>query len=505
MSPAIEELWRALGEHGGQPAVIEGRRTLSHAQLRDAVQDRMELLATLGARRVALALDNGLDWVLWDLALLFSGRVCVPLPGFFSAAQQRHVLDSSGIDTLIVAGPAPERPGVRAEPEAIAELAGACGFEDGGDGIWQRRPASVPAVPAGTLKITYTSGTTGQPKGVCLDGEAQLAVARSLWQASSACGVERHLCVLPLATLLENIAGIYAPLLAGACIELRPMAEIGLQGASGLDLMRFVGAIGASRPHSLILLPQLLLALVAAAERGLPLPDSLRFIAVGGGRVAPQLLQRADALGLPVFEGYGLSECASVVCLNTPAARRIGTVGRPLEHAQVRVARNGEVQVRGARMLGYLGELPLQRGWLHTGDLGHFEDGFLVLHGRIKNQFITAFGRNVNPEWVEAELVQQSPIAQAWLHGEALAQNVAVLAPRSPACSDAELDAVVAAVNSRLPDYARAHHWLRADEPFTAMNGLATPNGRLRREALFQHYRAAIDARLSTQHDEIRA
>ncbi|HWS73728.1 MAG TPA: AMP-binding protein, partial [Quisquiliibacterium sp.] len=467
--------------------------------------ERMALLARLEARRVALALDNGIDWVLWDLAMLFSGRVCVPLPGFFSPAQQRHVLDSSGIDTLIAAGRTPEAPGVRAEPGATAELVGACGFEGTGNGVWQRRPANVPVVPAGTLKITYTSGTTGQPKGVCLDGEAQLAVARSLLRASSACDVERHLCVLPLATLLENIAGIYAPLLAGASIELRPMAEIGLQGASSLDLMRFVGALGESRPHSLILLPQLLLALVSAAERGLPLPDSLRFIAVGGGRVAPQLLQRADALGLPVFEGYGLSECASVVCLNTPQARRIGTVGRPLEHVQVRVAADGEVQVRGARMLGYLGEPPLQGGWLHTGDLGHFEDGFLVLHGRIKNQFITAFGRNVNPEWVEAELVQQSPVAQAWLHGEAQAQNVAVLVPRSPACSDAELEAVVASVNSRLPDYARAHHWLRADGPFSAVNGLATPNGRLRREALFEHYRAAIDARLSTQHDEIRA
>ncbi|WP_313329158.1 AMP-binding protein, partial [Stutzerimonas balearica] len=295
------------------------------------------------------------------------------------------------------------------------------------------------------------------------------------------------------ATLLENIAGLYAPLLAGAPVELQPLAEVGFSGAAGFDLPRFLGTLNESRPHSLILLPQLLLALVSAAEQGLPLPPALRFIAVGGGRVAPQLLERAERLGLPVFEGYGLSECASVVCLNTPVARRIGTVGRPLPHVELRLAEDGEVLVKGPHMLGYLGEPPLHDDWLATGDLGHFEDGFLVLHGRKKHQFVTAYGRNVNPEWVEAELIQQAPIAQAWLHGEALPQNVAVLVPRRADCSDAELQAAVSQVNAGLPDYARVHRWLRASEPFRADNGLATANGRLRRPALLSRYRTTLD------------
>jgi long-subunit acyl-CoA synthetase (AMP-forming) len=313
-------------------------------------------------------------------------------------------------------------------------------------------------------------------------------VAHSLRQATGACATDRHLCVLPLATLLENIAGIYTPLLAGARIELRRMADIGLQGASGLDLPRLLGQVLSLAPTSLILVPQLLMALVGAAERGMALPASLRFVAVGGGRVAPQLLQRAEALGLPVFEGYGLSECASVVCLNTPQARRLGAVGRPLPHLQVSLAEDGEVLVRGARMLGYLGEPAIGDDWLATGDLGHFEEGFLVLHGRKKHQFITAFGRNVNPEWVEAELTQQAPIAQAWFHGEALPGNLAVLVPRHEAVSDAEIRAAVARVNATLPDYARVGQWLRADQAFSPANGLATANGRLRRAALWAHY-----------------
>ena len=485
MSDAFDALRSTLLRHGARPALRgEGEET-SYARLLEAIAERRGVLEAVGARRVALALDNGPQWALWDLALLAGGQVCVPLPGFFSPTQQMHVLDSAGIDTLIV------------DPAAASATLFA-GFVPVAPGILQRTPPQLPALPAGTAKITYTSGSTGQPKGVCLSAAAQLAVAHSVAQIGEGGAVERHLGVLPLATLLENIAGLYAGLLAGARVELLPMRTIGFSGGGGFDPARFLQTLLAHRPHSLILLPQMLLALVGAAELGQALPAGLRFVAVGGGQVSTRLLQRAEALGLPVYEGYGLSECASVVCLNTPSARRLGTVGRPLPHAAVRIGEDGEVQVRGARMLGYLGEAPLADelatdgvvadGWLGTGDLGHLDDGFLVLHGRKKHQFVTAYGRNVNPEWVEAELVQQGAIAQAWVHGEALAENFAVIVPRRADCSDAELEAAVAAANAGLPDYARARRWLRAEAPFTPGNGFLTANGRLRRAALAAHY-----------------
>jgi len=484
MPIAVESFWRALAAHGERPALAEGSTRLSYAELLAEVERRSAFLRELDVRRLALALDNGSDWALWDLAALRADRVCVPLPGFFSAEQRQHVLDSAGIDTVVTGDTA-----------AFAPL----GFRSLVEGLCQRRPVQVAALPTGTAKITYTSGTTGQPKGVCLDAALQLRVAASIWEACGPSGLERHLCVLPLAVLLENVAGLYALLLGGALVELLPLAQVGIGGSSQFDLPRFLAAVERVRPNSLILLPQMLLAWVTALEGGAPLTDSLRFVAVGGGRVAPQLLERADALGLPVFEGYGMSECASVVCLNTPAHRRIGTVGRPLPHLAVRLAEDGEVQIGGARMLGYLGEPAPAGEWLGSGDLGHFDGEFLVLHGRKKHQFITAFGRNVNPEWVEAELVQQLPIAQAWLHGEACPTNVAVLQPRGAEITDEAIAAAVARVNAGLPDYARVHHWLRAEGPFTAANGLATANGRLRRSALFQHYRAAIERVLAAQ------
>lgn len=475
MSPAVERFWQRLASHDGRIALRDGERAWSYADLLGEVGSRELLLRQNGARRLAIALDNGPEWLFWDLAALMAGVVCVPLPGFFSPSQQRHVLDSAGIDTLVTA-----------DPHGFVALE----FVQQGD-LCRREVASPAALPADTAKITYTSGTTGQPKGVCLSAEAMLGVAQSIADATAGSGIERHLCVLPLAVLLENLAGNYAPLLLGACLEIPALATVGMRGASQFELPAFLATLARVRPSSLILLPQLLLALVGAAERGAALPGSLRFIAVGGGRVAPQLLERAAALGLPVFEGYGLSECASVVCLNRPGARRIGSVGRPLPHAGVRLAEDGEVLVRGAAFLGYLGEPAGPGEWLATGDLGHWEDGFLVLHGRKKHQFVTAFGRNVNPEWVEAELVQQAAIAQAWLHGEALPANVAVLVPRN-AASDAALQAAVEAVNATLPDYARIHRWLRATHPFSEASGLATGNGRLRRAALFEHYRQAI-------------
>jgi long-subunit acyl-CoA synthetase (AMP-forming) len=473
-----ETLFAAMRAHAERPALQQGERRLSFREVLQEVGLRTERLRTMGCRRIAIALDNGIDWALWDLAVLEAGLVCVPLPAFFSSTQLAHVLHSGGIDTLIVD-----------DSRAFQHA----GFGPAAGQLAQRVVEDPPVLPAGTVKITYTSGTTGQPKGVCLEAKAMLAVATSLWQASQPCSIQRHLCVLPLATLLENIGGLYAPMLAGAVVELMPMAEIGFSGASEFDVQRFLSALHRSQPNSLILVPQLLLMLVTAAEHGAALPASLRFIAVGGARVSARLLRRAEALGLPVFEGYGLSECASVVCLNSPARRRIGTVGQPLPHVEVRIGEAGEVLVRGPRMLGYLNEAAPAGEFLDTGDLGHFEDGFLVLHGRCKHQFVTAYGRNVNPEWVEAELVQQSPIAEAWLYGEALPANVAVLVPRRDDIPDSVLQAAVAAVNEGLPDYARVHHWLRAAEAFTPANGLATANGRLRRAALLERYCNAIE------------
>jgi long-subunit acyl-CoA synthetase (AMP-forming) len=168
-------------------------------------------------------------------------------------------------------------------------------------------------------------------------------------------------------------------------------------------------------------------------------------------------------------------------------------VGRPLAHAEVSIDARGEIHVSGAAVGGYVGGEQVPQRFA-TGDIGHFDaEGFLYLDGRRKNLFITSFGRNVSPEWVEAELCDEAPIAQGAVFGEARPWNVAVVVP-APGAHDEHVRAAVEAANRRLPDYARVTDWLVAAEPFTPQNRELTTNGRIRREAIWIRYRKELDA-----------
>jgi long-chain acyl-CoA synthetase len=458
----------------------------------------------VGPLRVASRLDNGAAWLTLDLALRRIGGVHIPLPTFFTPQQIEHALRSSGADGVVVADTAQH-----------AASNGASSIVIGPGLCWQAREAMKTLLPVGTACITYTSGTTAQAKGVCLDAPSMLRVARSLSDATALLSLRRHLCLMPLSTLLENIAGVYAAWLTGADIAVPSLAEIGYSGAAGLDVPALLRCLHRYRPDSVIVFPQLLLALVMAAEQGHALPSSLRFVAVGGGRVAATLLARAAAVGLPVYEGYGLTECASVVCLNRPGEVRAGSVGRPLPHARVFVAHNDagddELFVDGVRCLGYLNEedndnmdnnsmennsMRLPPGPIATGDLGHIDDdGFVHISGRRKHMFITAYGRNVSPEWVESEVLQHPLFAQAMVLGEARAQNIAVLRTQQADADDRRIRAALAEINRGLPDYAHVADYVRADTPFSLDNGLLTSNGRLRRDVIAQRYADAIAQR----------
>jgi long-subunit acyl-CoA synthetase (AMP-forming) len=464
---------RLRGHPQGDLALQGGAAVLSYGELLDAVDALAETLARQQVRTLATRLRNGPAWIVADLAALRAGIVHVPLPLFFTEAQQAFALRSAGVDAVLQSAEAVAGTGT------VLSLAG--------EALALSRPvAAVVPTPAGTRKITFTSGTTGAPKGVCL-GEAMLDVAEALVQALSPLGLRRHLCALPLPLLLENIAGAYAPLAAGAAVIVPAAADVGLLGSSAFDPALLDAAVSRHRADSAIVLPQMLRAWSAwrSAVGAGPQP-TLKFVAVGGAHVGAAAIAKARLAGLPAYEGYGLSEAGSVQTLNLPRADRQGSAGRALPHARLRVDADGEIWVAGSLMLGYLGAEPnVSPAWWATGDLGRIDrDGFLYLHGRRGNVLITAFGRNVSPEWVESELQASGTIAQAVVFGEGQPALSAVLWPARVNATDRELALAVALANTRLPDYARIARWFRAGVPFTAASGMATTNGRPRRAAI---------------------
>ncbi|OCC25563.1 AMP-dependent synthetase [Croceicoccus estronivorus] len=456
----LDALRRHGAENPGRIALEEpdGGR-ISYAELADEIADLAGQLREeyLPDRPVALQLDHGIATAALELALLEAGLPVLSLPGFFTNEQVAHAMDACGAQVLF-----------GADSLAVAKSTGT---------------APVP-LPQGTARITFTSGSTGRPKGICLSAAHMLGVAASVIEAVGAEHAGRHLSVLPPGILLETVAGFFSTLLAGGTYVCAGQDAIGLADPFRPDFRALAQAIADWKITSLILVPEYLAGLVGAMEAGgLRLPE-LTLVAVGGARTPPALIARARLLGLPVRQGYGLTECGSVVSLEDDTGDVPGSAGQPLRHMRAWLASDGEIMLDGPLCLGAIGE-PQPPGPLVTGDIGRIDEaGRLWIEGRKSNVIVTSFGRNVSPEWVEAALLAQPAIAQAMVYGDSLPAAEALLVPASP---DADLHAAVEAANATLPAYARVGRWREAAH-FTPLNGRLTGNGRLRRDAIASCY-----------------
>ncbi len=553
----MKPIYTAICEHARQSPkqiaikTIEGEHTvcLTYDELQRTLALLHQTLNTWQGKRVALYAHNKIDWVILDLALSTIGAVVIPIPLFFSASQVAHLLQDAQIE-LVYVGAGLTLPvidnvdGVNnnvnnwiiaetAEIEALkleqaSHITGEF-YQLNNDAAYTLT-SQASATASEFCKVTYTSGSTGMPKGVCLGQNTLMRIVESLAEALTDTLTDDapntseitdttnnfgHLSVLPFATLLENVAGVYVSLYMGRTLVTGQIDQFGLLSNQAFDAKRLITTVQTHHIASVILLPQMLKAIceyLAANEKfqsytsthaALP---SLRFMAVGGGKVSPTLLQDAKALNLPVYEGYGLSECGSVVSLNTPKAKREGSVGKPMPHASVSIAANGEVMVKGNAMQGYLNHdnssediNNKDNGIIATGDIGYVDDdGYLYITGRRKNVLISSFGRNISPEWVEAQLLTQPIIYQAAVlgDGEPSLSAVIVTNPNEVATNRSDLQLAIKhaieIVNQTLPDYARIKQWHLEKQSFSTDNGLLTDNGKLRRAHIFTAYQSVL-------------
>jgi len=384
MLSALFSLQQTAQKTPDKIAVIEGEQHVSYHDLVCYISGTMAHFKGV-QKTYALWADNSLEWLVTDLALMALGKTVIPIPPFFSSEQIGHIQQDAKIDCVLV---------------DLTIYSSNTNFE----------------VTSGAQKIIYTSGTTGKPKGV-IHGCKQLNQSiKALMQAADVMPDDIHLSVLPFALLLEQICGIYIPLSAGCTTVLA--TEVSKACAQG-KLGPLVEMSQEINPTTCVLVPQQLKGWVATLEATQnKAPKSLRFIAVGGAPVPQNLTEKGWNVGLPIYEGYGLSECCSVVCVNYKKRHKLGTVGKALSHITLTIEDNEIVLSGPSLMEGYLNQPPLTHSKYYTGDIGSLDNnGFLTVYGRKDDVIVTSYGRNINAKWVEAMIVSDARILSCTITG----------------------------------------------------------------------------------------
>ncbi|MEO8218112.1 MAG: AMP-binding protein [Acidobacteriota bacterium] len=431
-------------------------RELSYSALTDRSTSLAEALIERGVgggSRVLLLCESRPEWVIGFFAILLAGGVAVPVDPKLDPEELSAILAHSGAEAVLASRqteseaeglasttPGPVRVLLIDELDAMyveSELdADAAALR-----IRDRQPADV-------VLMSYTSGTTGTPKAV------MITLANLLFEISALCrshGLnenDRFLSILPLNHLLELTCGLLTPLHVGAEVvyastlfpgeivellaEKRITTLIGVplffrllhqsieaQMARSLSSRTYFRVAG--MVVSLIPLQRLRRALYSPVQKALG--GSIRRFISGGSPLDRRAALFFERMGLPLFQGYGLSETSPVATVNRPGANRAGSVGQPLGNSEVRIddpqTGTGEVLVRGPHVMkGYFRDEKLTArtidadGWLHTGDIGRIDDGYLYITGRLKSLIVLPDGRKVQPEEVESVISQSNLIKE---------------------------------------------------------------------------------------------
>ncbi len=570
----------AWARHGPDPCCYSKHGgkwvALTYEQLAEAVELLARGLASRGIRhgdRVAVLLDNSPEWVIADAAILHLGAITVPLHTALPARQNEACLRDAAATALLTSGDH-WRPlsASRANLPDLAHVVTADGAEDTSpwsaltsDGRTHReenREAFARTwqgvTPEDVASIVYTSGTTGEPKGVVLTHGNLVANVTATGSLLDLDETAVSLSLLPLSHGFERIAE-YVGMQAGGRVfysesvdaatvrenlkTVRPTILIGVPRLYEKAYARVMDELRTRSPRATRAFTAGLTACEWSAEgerRGEPatalarmlrpvvfrkvhaaLGGRIRMLISGGAPLSEDVARFFWAVGIPIHEGYGLTETSPVITLNRPGATRLGTVGQAIPGVEVAIDDGndvGEILTRGPHVMqGYwrnptaTADVLTAEGWLRTGDLGSLDkSGHLRISGRKKEIIVKSNGKNVAPSPIEKRLEGTRPIAQAVLVGDDRPFIAALIVPDAHAIADLlgeRLDETrmaadprvrdliqreVTDVNSHLGGYEQVKAFTVLDRELTIESGDLTPTLKVRRGAVAQAFATEI-------------
>lgn len=530
--------------------------------------------------RVALLAENCPEWALCDLACQMIGAITVPLFSTLPVEQVEYIIEDSAPRLIFVSDAAQCKKAkqVQANNERLEvvvafdqniadekvlsladlEISGENYLEEN-TGLYESTWPAAAADDVATL--IYTSGTTGRPKGVQLThrnliSNVEMASRLALWDQS-----EVFLSFLPLAHIYERSMGFYLPIWLGAAIaycenlftvdknlrEAKPTVMLAVPRFYDMVTSKLFGKVK-SLPEDKRekFMEALALAIKTGAAKGgrenaekISFGDKakhliferavyqkirqnfggrVKFFVVGGAPLPPDTASLFWGIGIPLLEGYGLTETSPLIAVNLPNKSQIGSVGPVLENVEVKIADDGEVLARGNSIFtGYWNNAKEtykaldKEGWFHTGDIGKLENGFLKITGRKKDILVLANGKNVAPAPIEFELSQSAYISQIVLLGDNMKGVGALIVPDFEALhqwakennltfeNDGQLIHLPEVqklykdeTDSRseaLADFEKIKQIVLLEYPFTIENDEMTPTLKLKRHVISKRYK----------------
>jgi long-chain acyl-CoA synthetase len=488
--------------------------------------------------RVGLLAENRHEWLVADLGILAAGAANVPPHAPLAPPQIHYQCADAGVRWLFVST-REQMAKVRQIREQLPEVRGVVVFDRDAladDCIWwpafllrgrralarldsELRARHSRLGPDDLATVMYTSGTTGNPKGVMLTHGNLLSNAAATDAASPREPTAVILNWLPFSHIYARTADHYVSLVGGVTMALADSPETVVQNLQEVlpthmsSVPRFyeklLAAVTGPDP-----------ALTARKLRGIFGPR-MEWLGSGGAPLPPAIAETYKALGVTILQGYGLTETSPVLTFNRKDHFKLETVGQAIDGVELRIADDGEVLTRGPQVMkGYWNDpgatqAAIRDGWFHTGDLGSLDsEGFLSITGRKKDLLVLSNGKKVTPPHIEGLLLTEPLIDQAVVFGEGRSfltglivpqwANVRKVLPAGLARESEEILAKHATVRKLLEDKIRAvlkdvasweqlKDFVIVPRPFSIAADEMTVSQKLRRNVIFEHHKAALE------------